>query len=366
MAKTGRNGKEPDIKGRLKGLRAELKRRGLEALIVSDIKNIRYLSGFTGSSAYIIVTENKGFFLTDSRYATQAGSEVKGFKIKIYKKALEEITGLISGLKIKTLGFEGGNLSYDTYRKIKRSLGRTHLKSASGAIGALRVRKDPFELRRILDSIKVLDLGFKKAERILAPGVVEKEAALAIERAFEDAGGDALAFGTIIASGPRGALPHGKASDKKIKKGELVVVDMGVLLNGYNSDETRTYCIGKATELQKKIYLTVKEAQEKALTKIRPGVKAVEVDAAARSHIEKAGYGKYFGHGLGHGVGLEIHEGPSLSPFSKDVLAEGMVVTVEPGIYVPDWGGVRIEDMALVVKDGCEVLTKTSKDFVCL
>lgn len=231
---------------------------------------------------------------------------------------------------------------------------------------ALRRRKEPVEISLIRDSVKVLDKGFRTAGKTLAAGVREKDAALLIERSFRESGGDSTAFDTIIASGFRGALPHGKASDKRIRKGELVVVDMGVVLNGYNSDETRTYCIGRASAEQRKVYSTVLSAQELAIGKIRPGVKAAEVDKTARGHIEKAGYGKYFGHGLGHGVGLDVHEGPSLSPNSADVLEEGMVVTVEPGIYIPGWGGVRIEDMVRVAKGGAEVLTKTPRDLVCL
>lgn len=312
------------------------------------------------------MTEKKCWFLTDSRYATQAKDEVRGYRVKIYKKALETIAAVAASMKVRTLGFEGGDLSYDNFLKVKKALPRTRLKPLSGAVAALRTRKEPVEISLIRDSVKVLDKGYLTARNVLAAGVREKDAALLIERSFRESGGDSTAFDTIIASGFRGALPHGKASDKRIRKGELVVVDMGVVLNGYNSDETRTYCIGRASAEQMKVYSTVLGAVELAIGKIRPGVKAAEVDRAARGHIEKAGYGKYFGHGLGHGVGLEVHEGPSLGPNSTDVLEEGMVVTVEPGIYIPGWGGVRIEDMVRVVKGGAEVLTKTPKDFVCL
>ncbi len=250
--------------------------------------------------------------------------------------------------------------------KIKKALPGIRLKPAAGITAELRAQKDASEVGRIEDAITVLDLGFKKVMNGLVPGASEKELALAVEFYFKKNGADGLAFDTIIASGLRGAMPHGKASDKKIKKGELVIVDMGAFRNGYNSDETRTYCVGKATKLQKNIYGIVMEAQERAIKKIRPGVAATEVDSAARNFIEKAGYGKYFGHGTGHGVGLEIHENPYIGPLGKDVLKEGMVVTIEPGIYIPGWGGVRIEDMALVVKGGCEILTKSPKEFMCL
>jgi len=330
------------------------------------MKNIRYLSGFTGSSAYVIIAGAGNWFLTDSRYTTQAASEVKGFTRKTYRKALEEVTGLIKELKLKKVGFESDHLSFDGYSRFKKALPQVKLKPTRGITAGPRAQKDAFETDRIRDSVRVLDLGFKKAMKTLAPGVKEKDAALGIEFDFRKNGADNLAFDTIIASGCRGAMPHGKASEKGIKKGELVIVDMGVILNGYNSDETRTYCVGKATRLQKEVYDTVLSAQERAIEKIRPGVSAASVDFEARSFIDKAGYGKYFGHGTGHGVGLEIHENPYVGPYSKDVLEEGMIVTVEPGIYIPEWGGVRIEDMALVVKGGCEILTKTPKKFTCL
>ncbi len=333
---------------------------------MTDLRNIRYLSGFTGSSAYLVISGDGNWFLTDSRYTTQAAAEVKGFKKKTYRKALEEVTGLIKDLRLKKVGFESDHLSFDAYSRFQKALPLIKFKPTRGMTAKLRAQKDPFEAERINDSIKVLDLGFRKAMRSLAAGVVEKDAAIAIELDFKKNGADGIAFDTIIASGYRAAMPHGKAAGKTIKKGELVIVDMGVLLNGYNSDETRTYCIGKASRLQKKVYDIVLQAQERALEKIRPGISAAAVDFEARSFIDKAGYGKYFGHGTGHGVGLEIHESPYIGPFSKDVIEEGMVVTVEPGIYIPGWGGVRIEDMARVVSGGCEVLTKSSKKLICL
>ncbi|MDO8426521.1 MAG: Xaa-Pro peptidase family protein [Deltaproteobacteria bacterium] len=356
----------PDYRGRLKGVGLKIEAKKLDALLVTDIKNIRYLSGFTGSSAYILFSKGKRWFLTDPRYATQAGEEVKGFNIKIYKKALEAITGLIAGLKAKSIGFESDNISFDTYRKIKKALPKARLKPAPGIIADLRKRKDPFEVRLIRASVAILDSGFEKALRILKPGVIERDAALEIEFSFKERGAEGLAFDSIIASGFRGALPHGKASAKKIKKGEFVVVDMGALKDGYNSDETRTFSIGRPSSEQRKVYQIVKDAQAKAIEAVRPGVKASEVDGAARGYIRKAGYGKFFGHGTGHVVGLDIHEPPSIGPLSKDALDEGMVITIEPGIYLPGSFGVRIEDTALVTKDGCEVLTRTSKELVSL
>lgn len=352
---------------RLKGLRASMAGRKTECLLVTDLRNIRYLSGFTGSNAYMVVSMDKAFFLTDPRYTAQAREEVRGPRVRIFRKALDAIAGAVADTKAASVGFEASNLSFDMYRRLRAALkGKARMRPVPDMVGRLRRRKDPFEIDRIRDAARLLDKGFRHAMKVIGAGVVEHAAAFSIESFWKRRGAEALAFDTIVASGERGALPHGKASDKKIRKGELVVVDMGCVLEGYNSDETRTFVVGRPTTKQKEVYGVVRDAQAAALEAIRPGVKASVVDAAARGVIGKAGYGKYFGHGTGHGVGLDIHEGPSLGPASDDVLEEGAVVTVEPGIYMPGWGGVRIEDMALVTKDGPEVLTSTTRDLVIL
>ncbi|MBI5599519.1 MAG: aminopeptidase P family protein [Deltaproteobacteria bacterium] len=349
---------------RIKIMRAGLEGRGLDGILVTDLKNVRYLAGFTGTSGYVLLTSLKashagaaGFFFTDSRYALQARGEVKGLRITIYKKAIEEIAGTVKGLGLKRVGFDGRNLSYDTFRRLKKLLPAVRLKSSPDAVEGKRAVKDADEVEYIRGAIAAAGKGFESVEKRGIGGVTEKEVSIRIEAAVKKAGADALSFETIVASGFRSAMPHAVASGKRIKKGELVIVDMGVELGGYRSDETRTYAVGSATAAQKKIYSTVKDAQMRALDAIRPGARAKDVDGAARTCIRKAGYGKYFGHGTGHGVGLDVHERPHISPQSTDVFEEGMVVTVEPGIYIPGFGGVRIEDMALVTRDGAEVLT---------
>ncbi len=353
---------------RLGNALSALKAKGLEGLILSDIKNVRYIFGFTGSSAYALISEQGSFFLTDQRYATQLKSEVRGFtKTIVYKKALDAITGLAAGLKIKRLGFEGAHLSFDSYKKIKDAVKGITLVAASGTVEGLRARKDKGELNLIQKAIEIAEAGFGEIEQCIAKGVLERDAALKMEFAMRRAGAEDEAFETIVASGQRGALPHGSATGKRIKKGELVVVDAGARFSGYNSDMTRTYCCGKADREQRKVYNAVLSAQQRAIEKIRSGIDAKEIDRAARDCIKKAGYGKYFCHGTGHGVGLDVHERPSIGPESKDVLQDNMVITVEPGVYIPGWGGVRIEDMVLVKGDGCEVLTKsTTREMVCL
>lgn len=352
---------------RLKRLRASMAEKKLDAYLVTDLKNIRYLTGFTGSSAYAVVSADKAFFLTDPRYTAQSREEVKGFRIRIFKKALDTVVQTVGELKAGVVGFESASVSFDNYTKLARAMrGKSRLKPSPGLVSALRGVKDPFEIEKISEAAKLLDKGFNHAMKVVKPGAIERDAAFAIETFWRKRGAESLAFDTIIASGERGALPHGKASEKRIKKGELVVVDMGALLNGYNSDETRTFVTGRPTAKQKEVYQVVRDAQAAGIESIRPGVKAAAVDLAARSVIKKAGYGKYFGHGTGHGVGLDIHEGPGLGPTSVDVLEEGTVITVEPGIYIPGWGGVRIEDMALVTKNGAKLLTSTTRDLVIL
>lgn len=364
-----RRGLNLDTRSRLREVRKSASKRGVDAFLVTDIKNIRYLSGFTGSSASIIVTGSRSILLTDSRYIEAARDEARGFSVKQYSKAVNLTGAIAAEVKsrgIKALGFEANHLPYETFAKLKKTLGHVRFKPLTGMVSSLRACKDASELRLIRESAALLDRGFDAACGMLRKGAIEKEVAWGIESFLRTSGADAFAFDPIIASGPRGALPHGKASDKKIKNGELVVVDMGVLLNGYNSDETRTYCVGRAGLKQKKIYEIVKEAQMRAIERIRPGAAAKDVDLAARDCIKKAGFGRYFGHGTGHGVGLDVHEAPFVGPFGKEVLEEGMVVTIEPGIYMPGFGGVRIEDMVHVVKGGAEIITKTKRDLLCL
>ncbi len=347
-----------------------LSQRRLGALVETGLENIRYLTGFTGSSAYLVFTGKRRTLVTDSRYESQAREEVKknGFSVKIYKK---DLFSVISGIIEKTApagaaGADGSRLSYSSFRKLRAALKPRRLRDVGDLVSRLRMVKEPAEADLISRSAAILEGGFRRAARLLRPGAVERVVARRVEDYFIGRGAEGVSFESIVASGPRGALPHGKASDKTVERGELVVVDMGARFEGYCSDATRTYCIGRPTALQKKIYSIVKEAQLLAAARIREGVKASSVDSAARSHIRKAGYGRNFGHGTGHGIGLEVHEGPGLGPRSRDILTEGMVVTVEPGIYLPGWGGVRIEDMVVVRRDGCEFITTSPERLISL
>ncbi len=347
---------------RLKKIQERLEIWKIDALLITTMENIRYLSGFTGSSGVIIITANQAFFLTDSRYAEQSKNEVGGLKIKIYKKQIEDVACLINKLKPGRIGFEAKGLVYETYRRLKALIHGKRLTPVSEDIYRIRARKDTGELKLIKKAISLSSVGFNAAMNRIAPGALECEAAFDIEMAMKKKGAEGLSFDIIVASGKRAALPHGKTSGKRIKRHEMVIVDLGARYHGYNSDETCTFVAGKPNKEQKKIYQTVKDAYDKAIEAVRPGVKASYIDSAARGFIKKAGYSRYFGHGTGHGVGLAVHEWPNISPYNDDVIEEGMVFTIEPGIYIPGWGGVRIEDMVLVTKNGCEVLTEMSKE----
>ena len=333
----------------------------VDGLFLTNKETIRYLTGFTGSSGFVVVTPEKGYFLTDSRYATQAKEQVQAFKLEEYTGKLENVFLFIKGLKLKSLGFEGENVSFDKFKKLQEMLPSVDLKSVSEWIDGLRLKKDEQEIASIKKAIDISSGAFKEIVDIIEEGKVEKDIALELEYRIKKGGADDISFDVIVASGSRSALPHGIASDKKICHGDTLIIDFGSTWKGYNSDETCTLFMGEADEDQKKVFQIVKDAHDRAIEAVRPGVKACEVDSAARETIKNAGYGDYFGHGTGHGVGLAIHEKPVVSSFSDALLDEGMVITIEPGIYIPDWGGIRIEDMVLVTHDGCEVLTYLSK-----
>ncbi|MBI5328391.1 MAG: aminopeptidase P family protein [Deltaproteobacteria bacterium] len=351
---------------RLKKIQERLSSWEIDILLITTLENISYISGFTGSSGIIIITPYQAIFLTDSRYAEQSKREVKGLRIKVYNKQIEDVASLINKLKSKRIGFEGKGLTYAVYCKLKKLLQCKRLVPVSEDIDKIRCRKDVNELRIIKKAISLAAVGFNKAISCIAPGMLECDTAFEIEMAMKKSGAHGLAFDIIVASGKRAALPHGKASGKRIRQSEFVIVDLGAKYQGYNSDETCTFATGKTNKEQKKVYQIVKDAHDKAIEAVRPGVKASYIDFVARDFIKKSGYGKYFGHGTGHGVGLEVHEWPNISPYNNDVVEEGMVFTIEPGIYIPGWGGVRIEDMILVTRGGCEILTKMSKEMVVL
>jgi len=360
-----------NFQARQQTLRERLATTQFDALLVSHLPNIRYLCGFTGSSGLLLVGEGGSVFFTDVRYDTQAHAEVKGAKVMIAKKAVlnavgEQLAGQ-RGRSKRTIGIEADHVTVSERKRLNDLLpSRFRLKDSSALIERARMVKDEEELRAIRAAVNAGAKLFDRALEVIRPGVKESDVAAEMEFAARRAGAEAMSFPTIIASGARSALPHGRASDQPIKAGGFVVCDFGVILGGYCSDQTRTVWVGSVSENARAAYEAVLEAQQAAIAAVRPGVRVGEVDAAARKVLRTHGLGRYFTHSTGHGVGLEVHEAPRVASGQTDVLQPGMVITIEPGVYFPGKWGVRIEDMVAVTAGGCEVLTPTSKNFLAV
>ncbi|MGA8216569.1 MAG: Xaa-Pro peptidase family protein [Candidatus Sulfotelmatobacter sp.] len=362
--------------GRQNKLREQLASAGLDALLVSHLPNIRYLCGFTGSAGLLLVEEAGSVFVTDVRYATQARQEVKGAKVLIARKTLLNALGERIGARGRrsrgrTIGIEAEHLTVAERKRLADLLpAGLRIKNAPALAERARMVKDDDELGLIRAAVRLGASLFDRGLEVLRPGIKEAEVAAEMEYAARRAGAEEMSFPTIIASGARSALPHGRATEKVIAPGGFVVCDFGVILAGYCSDQTRTVWAGAASggnvDEARRAYESVKEAQEAAIAAVRPGISAGDVDAAARKVLRKAGLGRYFTHSTGHGVGLEIHEAPRVAAGQKEGLKPGMVITIEPGVYFPGKWGVRIEDMVAVGEDGCEVLTPTSRDFLAV
>ncbi|HPD60510.1 MAG TPA: aminopeptidase P family protein [Thermodesulfobacteriota bacterium] len=338
-----------------------LKKEKLEALLINDLTNIRYLSGFTGDEASALIAPEASFLLVDCRFTTQAKLEAPLFQILKISKRIEDTIKLIDRLRVKRVGFDAKAISYADFRQLEKRLSGIALIPIEEGLCTLRIKKEKEEIKVIRQAITISTQGFQKMKEKIKFGVTEKEIAAAYELAAKEAGADKLAFDIIVASGKRSALPHGVASEKKIGIPELIMIDFGIQYQGYCSDETCTMVMGTPTQKQKEIFNIVKTAHDRAIEKIKPGISSQQIDKAARGYIEKKGFAKYFGHATGHGVGLSVHEEPRISPLKNETLEEGMVFTIEPGIYLPNWGGVRIEDLIVVSRGGCELLTLVPK-----
>lgn len=349
---------------RLKNIRDRFAENRIDALFLTTMENIRYLSDFRGSSAYMLITKEREYFITDFRYKTEAKNKVDGYKVVIFRNSIiDEIKRLIKRDKISHLGVEKMNITLEKYQKLTKELKKIKIVPTFNLIEGIRAVKAPPETKNIIESIRRAEDAYKDIETKIKSGVPEKDIALDLEYSIKKSGSNRLPFEIIVASGYRSALPHATAGGRLLRNKDLVIIDFGAEYEGYYSDITRTSIIGDCiTKRQRVVYNTVLNAQGEAIDLIRHGIKAKDVDAAARRVITKAGYGKYFGHGTGHGVGLMIHESPTVSPKSDDILKEGMIFTVEPAIYIPGWGGIRIEDMVLVTKTGCRVLTSLPKE----
>ena len=350
---------------RLQEVRKQLETARLDGLLVSHLPHVRYLTGFSGSNGLCVMTLSKQFFFTDSRYHEQSKSEIDGFEIIVTSDTLLKAArkrGMLNGRK--KIGFESQYLSVSTFENLKKLFPTASLVSKCSVIENIAAVKEESEIEAIKQAAAITDRVFKKVLLALKPGVRELDIAAEISYWHQRLGADGDAFESVVASGPRGALPHGRATEKKIRRGEFVTLDFGCKYKGYNSDLTRTVAVGMPTEHGRRIYRIVLEAQCKAVEATRPAVPARHLDRVARNHIRQKGFGKYFSHSLGHGLGIEIHEPLRLSVKSKDVLQVGNVFTIEPGIYIRGFGGVRIEDDVVVRDSGCEVITKSPKELM--
>lgn len=352
------------MSGRLAALRALLGEKGAQAAVVTKPENCRYFSGFSGTAGLLIVTQKSARLLTDFRYTEQAAAQAPDFEIvRCDGEPLAQAAACLRADGTRAAVLEGDFCTQQQYAFLQGELPQCALQCAE--LDALRAVKDAAEIARVKRAVEISDAAFSHVLTVLRPGLREFEVAAELEYAMRKLGSERPAFETIVASGKRSSLPHGVATDKALEAGDFVTMDFGAVYQGYHSDITRTVVVGRASDAQRALYALVLKAQLAGIEAVRPGVSGKAADAAARAIIADAGYGHCFGHGLGHGVGLAIHEFPRLSPRSScGILEKNMLVTVEPGVYLPEEGGVRIEDTVLVAAGGAEVLTKSSKQLL--
>ncbi len=353
---------------RIQQLQQELQQRKIDALLITEPANRRYLSGYTAadhgiqesSGVLLIPKKGKLWLLTDSRFILQAEEETQGFTVELYKKGLIKLLKkLLPALNVRRLAFESHYFLHSTFRRLKKALNHSvDLLPVTDLVEEMRLVKSEAEIRLLKESVLCNEQVFQQMHGLLAPGMTEIEIALSIERLMREKGAERPSFDTIVAFGSNAAKPHAVPSTRGLQKGDLVLIDMGLVLQGYCSDMTRTFVFGEPDNVFLERLRLVRKAQLAATKAIRAGVICRDVDQAARKVITDAGYGDSFGHSLGHGVGLAVHEAPSLSTRNQKKLQAGMIVTIEPGIYLPEWGGIRLENMAVVREDGCELLNE--------
>jgi Xaa-Pro aminopeptidase len=351
----------------------------VDALLIARPENRRYVTGFTGSAGLVLVTRDAALLAVDFRYYEQAAAQAPAFRMirggPDPAAALADAFGAAPAgggapspaeePRPARIGFESEFLPYAQVERLRERLAPAQLVPL-GDVDRIRWVKDGAEIAAAARAAGIADGAFERLLGMLRPGLTEREAALELEIAIRRAGGERLAFDTVLASGPRGALPHGRATDRVMQRGDFVTVDFGAVYDGYVSDCTRTVALGSADARQREVYEAVLAAQLRALEAVRPGVACRDVDAAGRAVIAAAGFGEAFGHAVGHGIGLDVHEGPPVSPRSDAVLEPGMIVTIEPGIYIPGWGGVRIEDAVVVTEGPARILGRLPKELLVL
>ncbi|MGD9678007.1 MAG: M24 family metallopeptidase [Vulcanibacillus sp.] len=352
---------------RLNKLRDEFAKNKIDAMLITSKTNRKYITGFTGSSGYALVTQDKAILITDFRYIEQAKNQVNGFEVIMHQGPINDaVADQIKVNKIDNIGFEQDFVTYSLHKQFANKLSNLNLVPVSHIIENLRMIKDQDEIKLIKKAAEISDQAFTYILNFIKPNMKETDVSIALEYKMRELGADGIAFDSIVVSGYRSSLPHGTPSDKKIQSGDFLTLDFGACYMGYNSDMTRTIVIGKTSSKHKEIYDIVLEAQLEGVKKIKAGMTGKEADALTRDIINKYGYGEYFGHGTGHGLGMDVHEDPRLNHLSETVLTTGMIVTVEPGIYIPDFGGVRIEDDILITESGGEILNRSSKDLISI
>ncbi len=353
---------------RIRKLKARMRKEGLDGFLLTNLSNIRYLTGYSGSSAVLYMGKRPHFF-TDFRYKEQSQKEVTSKAVihiidKNYPKEIAQLAETKGSKTSLRIGFETTSMrvgSLETYKKELRKSAKIKWVPINGIVEDLRIVKEPEEIELISKAASITDKVFAEILPLIKPGITEMDLSAEIIYRFMKYTGLAPAFASIVASGPNSAMPHAQPTDRKLTKGDFLTFDIGAQWKGYASDFTRTVVIGKSSTKHREIYSIVHDAHQRAMDGVKAGVPASNIDKLARSYISEKGYGSYFGHSLGHGVGLNVHEAPSLSSKAKEKLPAGTVVTIEPGIYLPGWGGVRIEDLVVVTKEGVRILSKTQR-----
>lgn len=351
---------------RVNNLREQMKSEEISSFLITSPYNLRYLTGFTGTTGLALIGLEEAFFITDFRYTEQAAKQCVGFEIvKNVGPILEVVADLVESKNIENLGFEESFVPFKQYVELEGLL-EVDLIPVSGMVEELREIKDEEEIAIVEKACEIADKAFSHILTYIKPGMTEIQVANELDFYMRSLGASSVSFETIVASGLRSAMPHGVASEKVIEQGDMITIDFGCYYNGYVSDMTRTISLGEPSDKLREIYNVVKEAQQKVLDAAKPGMTGVELDAVARDYIASKGYGEAFGHSTGHGIGLEIHEGPNVSKLAEKAFVPGNIITNEPGIYLPGIGGVRIEDDMLVTENGIKRLTHSEKELIIL
>ena len=351
--------------GRINKLREKFSSHNISGIYISNITNVRYLTGFTGSAGSVLILDEGAYFFTDGRYTEQVKDQVKNCKIYITGSShIKEIQSQKLLSKDLRIGFEAEHISYSGFKLLKDAFKNTHWVETRNIVELIAAIKDMDEINSLKTAIEITDTVFDEIIPIIKEGVTENKIAATMSYKFKEHGAEGDSYDPIVASGWRSALPHATPTNKAFEKGDFVVMDFGALYNGYHADMTRTIVIGQATDKHKEIYQIVLDSQLAGIRKAKAGITGAEVDRACRDIIKNAGYGEFFNHSTGHGLGLEVHTHPRLSSLNEEPLIENYVVTIEPGIYLPKWGGVRIEDDCWIKSDKCLPLNTSSKELI--